>query len=80
MIYSRYKPYQICPVEYDIEQARTLLLDKIKLYEWNFFNEENITIVDKKVEYTELNDSLKATVTYTVEGNIGTSKEIMVKK
>ncbi len=80
MIYSHYKPYTINDVEYDTEQARAMLNEKIKLYEYNFLSGEDTTVVDKNVEFTEMNNSLKVTVKYTVEGNIGISKEIMVKK
>lgn len=79
MVYSEYKTYTIQQIEYDSEQAKNILLDKIKQYEHNFFADEDVIIIDKKVEYVEINGSLKASVRYTVEGNIGVSKEIMVK-
>ncbi len=79
IIYSEYRPYSIEQIEYDFEQAKSILNDKIRQYEHNFLINEDVVIVDKKVEYTEINGSLKATVKYIVEGNIGVSKEIMVK-
>ncbi len=80
IIYSEYKPYTIKKVEYDYEQTKNILNDKIKKYEENFLNNKEIKIVDKKIEYVEINGSIKANVKYTIEGNIGVSKEIMVKK
>lgn len=80
MIYSEYKPYTIKNIEYSYEQAKNILNDRIKKYEENFFNNEDVKIIDKKIEYIEVNGSLKANLTYVVEGNIGVSKEIMVKK
>lgn len=79
IIYSEYKPYCVHHVEYSYEQAKAILLDKIKLYELNFLSNDNISIIDKEIEYIEMEKSLKATVRYTIEGNIGTSKEIIVK-
>lgn len=80
MICSEYKPYTVKNIEYSYEQARNILNDRIKKYEENFFKNEDVKIIDKKIEYIEVNGSLKANLTYVVEGNIGVSKEIMVKK
>jgi len=79
MIYMEYKPYSIQQIEYDREDVEKIILDKIEQYELNFLNNQEITVIDKKIEFVEKNDSLKAIVRYTVEGNIGISKEIMVK-
>lgn len=80
MIYSEYKPYNVKHIEYDYEQAKNILNDRIKKYEENFLNNEDVKVIDKKIEYVEINGSLKANVIYVIEGNIGVSKEIMVKK
>ncbi len=79
MITSEYRPYTIENVDYNQEQTKSILIDRIENYEFNFLGNENIKIVDKKIEFVELNGVLKAIVCYTLEGNIGISKEIMVK-
>lgn len=79
MIYTEYKPYSIKPIEYTKEDAEKIILDKIERYELNFLNNENTKVIDKSIEYIEKDMVLKAVVRYTVEGNIGISKEIMVK-
>lgn len=79
MIYSEYIPYTISPINYTPEQAQNILIEKIKLYEYNFFYNENITIIDKSVEFIETDTETKALIKYILEGNIGTSSEIIVK-
>ena len=53
--------------------------DTIKNYEYNFYGGEDIEIIDKQTEYTETDDGISVTVTYTLEGNIGVTQEIMAK-
>lgn len=79
MIYTEYRTYNIRPIEYTRDDAEKIILDKIERYEVNFLNKENIKVIDKSIEYVEKEKGLKAIVRYTVEGNIGISKEIMVK-
>lgn len=79
MIYAEYQPYNIKKVEYDKNEAKILILNKIKQFESNFFENEEKIVVDKSIEYVENNNCLKAIVKYTIEGNIGVKKEIMVK-
>lgn len=79
MIYMEYNPYSIQKIEYSRADAESIILNKIEQYELNFLNDPKITVIDKKIEYVEKDDSLKSIVKYTIEGNIGISKEIMVK-
>ena len=79
ILHSEYKPYTVNSVEYTSEQAKILLEDKIKLYEYNFFNGEDIKIVDKKLDFSSSNDKITVTVSYTLESNIGIIQEIMAK-
>ena len=77
--YMEYRPYNVQQVEYSREEAEKLILNKIDQYERNFINNEDIIVVDKTIDYIEKDNGLKAIVKYIVEGNIGISKEIMVK-
>lgn len=79
IIYSEYIPYRINTVEYTSEQAKAILEDKIKLYEYNFFDKEDVAIVDREVLFSEENDKMTAVIKYTLEGNIGITQEIMAK-
>lgn len=79
MIYSEYRPYRTETVQYSDEQVKAILTKKISLYEYNFLENEDIQVIDKTVNYEEANGILYAIVNYTLEGNIGISKEIMVK-
>ena len=79
MITSEYRPYSIEQVEYDQERVKRMLMERIENYEFNFLNNEQIEIVDKNIEYIESENGMKVIVYYTLEGNIGISKEIMVK-
>ena len=76
---SEYKTYGIDTVTYSSEQARALLEDKIKLYEHNFFDGEDITVIDREVFFSEDGSEAKAVVKYTLESDIGVTQEIMAK-
>ncbi len=76
---SEYKTYDIDNVTYSSEQARTMLEEKIKLYEHNFFDGEAITVIDKEVFFSEDGSEAKAVVKYTLESDIGVTQEIMAK-
>jgi len=79
VINSKYRPYEIKPVEYSEEQATFILEDKISMYEYNFLENDNLKVVDRNVEFEVTNNAVYAIVDYTIEGNIGVTKEIMVK-
>lgn len=79
IIYSEYNQYESETVSYVPEEAKAILEDKIKLYEHNFFDGEDIVIVDKEVMFMENNDKMTAVIKYTLEGNIGITQEIMAK-
>lgn len=80
IVTAEYKPYEICPVTYSSEQARALLEEKIKLYEYNFLDGDDITVVDKEVFFSEDRSEATAVVKYTLESDIGVTQEIMAKK
>ncbi len=79
IIYSEYKQYTINSVEYTPEQAKIVLEDKIKLYEYNFLDSEDVKIVDKNVIFSDSNDKLTVKVSYILESDIGITQEIMAK-
>ena len=79
IIYSEYNQYESEIVSYTPEEAKAMLEDKIRLYEHNFFDGEDIVIADKEVMFTENNDNMTAVIKYTLEGNIGITQEIMAK-
>lgn len=76
---AEYKTYDIVPVSYSLEQAKAILEDKISLYEHNFFDGEDITVIDKEVFFSEDSSGVKAVVKYTLESDIGVTREIMAK-
>ena len=79
IIRSEYKTYDIEQVEYSSEQARQLLEEKIKLYEYNFFDDGDITVIDREVFFSENSEKASAVVKYTLESDIGVTREIMAK-
>lgn len=79
IIYSEYRPYNVKQVEYTEEQVKGILNDKINMYESNFLNKDDIKIISKEAEYIKINGGIKVIVRYSIEGNIGICKEIMVK-
>ena len=79
MIYTEYKSYNIQNIEYTDEQIKDILANKVKQYELNFLKNKGMKIIDKEIEYMTINNEVKATIKYTIEGNIGKSKEIIVK-
>lgn len=80
IIRSNYKTYDVKQVEYSSEQARKLLEEKIKLYEYNFFDDGDITVVDREVFFSENSEKATAVVKYTLESDIGVAREIMAKQ
>ena len=79
IIYSEYRPYDIQSVEYDTEQTKHILEQKAQNFERNFYIGEELTIADKKMHWKVHENGTELTVTYTIEGNIGQTQEIMVK-
>lgn len=79
IIYSKYKPYTINEINYSSEQAKAILMDKIYMYELNFLKKDDIKILNKEIEFKEAEDGMHALITFTLEGNIGASKEIIIK-
>ena len=79
IIKSEYRPYETQIVQYSEEQAKLILMDKITMYEHNFLNNDDLKIIERQIDFEVTNDAIYAIVKHTVEGNIGISKEIMVK-
>lgn len=79
IINSEYRPYETMAVQYNEEQAKIILMDKISMYEKNFMNNDELKIVDKQVKFEITSDAIYAVVEHTIEGNIGINKEILVK-
>ncbi len=80
IIRSEYSPYETEQVVYSPEQARQILEEKIKLYEYNFFDEGDVTLVDREVIFSEDGEKASAEVKYTLESDIGVTREILVKR
>ena len=76
---SEYRLYETEEIEYSPEKAKQLLEEKIKMYEMNFFEGEDITIVNREVQISENKEGMAASVKYTLESDIGITKEIMAK-
>ena len=79
IIYSEYKPYSINNIVYSSTQAKSIIMDKITMYEYNFLKNDETKIIDKTVEFKETQEEMYAIITYTLEGNIGISQEIVIK-
>ena len=79
IICSEYKPYAVDETEYNEEQAKLLLENKIANYEANFYDGEDLKIINKKLDYKNKQDGIEVSVIYTLEGNIGIEQEILAK-
>ena len=79
IVREEYRLYETEFTEYTSERAQELLEDKIKLYEKNFYEGEDVLILGKEVQFTETRDGMTAAVKYTLEGNIGVEREIMAQ-
>ena len=80
MVEAELKPYTVDEIEYSPEQAKIILESKISVYEKNFLEVKDITVVGKEVEFTENDDKLTVTVKYCLESDIGVTQEILAKK
>ncbi|MBQ4534488.1 MAG: sporulation protein YqfD [Ruminococcus sp.] len=67
----------IQPQTFTKEELSQKLMQKIYLYEKNFLHDKKI--LDRKITESDSDESLTFTVTYQLEGNIGTQREIFVK-
>lgn len=79
IIYSECTPYSTESVKYDLSRTRELLENKTDNYERNFYLGQDIEIIDRKLTWRVKADGIELTVTYTIEGNIGETQEIMAK-
>lgn len=79
IVYSEYKLYDTETEEISPEKAEQLLEEKISLCEKNFYSDEDMTIIGREVFFSETEEGMTAVVKYTLEGNIGVTKEIMAK-
>lgn len=78
-VLSEYHLYESDEVSYTPEKAKQILEDKIKLYEKNFYEGEDISIIDREVLISETDEGMTAIVKYTLESDIGVVQEIMAK-
>ncbi|MCM1328323.1 MAG: sporulation protein YqfD [Ruminococcus sp.] len=77
---SEYKLYETETEEISPEKAARLLEEKINLCEKNFYEDEDIKIIGREVFFSETEEGMSAAVKYTLEGDIGVTKEIMAKE
>lgn len=80
IVYSEYKLYETEIEEISPEKAEQLLEGKISLCEKNFYSDEDMKIIGREVYFSETEEGMTAAVKYTLEGDIGVTKEIMAKK
>lgn len=80
VVEAEIKPYTVDEIEYSPEQAKILLESKIELYEKNFLEDKNITVISRDIEYSESNEKLTVKVKYCLESDIGVTQEILAKK
>ena len=79
IMYSEYKLYDTETEEISQEKAVQLLEEKISLCEKNFYSDEDMKIIGREVFFSETEEGMTAVVKYTLEGNIGVTKEIMAR-
>ncbi|MDE6709913.1 MAG: sporulation protein YqfD [Oscillospiraceae bacterium] len=79
IVYSEYKLYDTEIEEIPQEKAVQLLEEKISLCEKNFYSDEDMTIIGREVYFSETEEGMTAVVKYTLEGDIGVTKEIMAR-
>lgn len=79
-VVSEYHLYETEEEFYTPEKAQKILEEKIKLYERNFFDGEDISIADREVYFSETSEGMTAIVKYTLESDIGMTQEILAKK
>ena len=77
---SEYRLYETESIEYSPEKAKQLLEEKIRMYEINFFEGEDITVINKEIQISENENGVTAMVKYTLESDIGITREIMAKR
>ncbi len=79
VVYSEYHPFEIKETDYTEDAAKDILEYKIKMYEKNFYDGEDILIIDREVQYSDYGDCLSVVCKYTLEGNIGAEQDILAK-
>lgn len=80
IVYSEYKLYETEIEEISPEKAEQLLEEKINLCEKNFYYDNDMKIIGREVYFSETDKGMTAAVKYTLEGDIGVTREIMAKK
>lgn len=79
ILHSEYKTYEVRENVYSTEEVKSMLEEKAARYEKNFYDGEDIVIVDKKTSLNETEEGITAEITYTLEGDIGVPQLIMAK-
>lgn len=80
IVYSEYRLYDTETENISPEKAVQLLEEKISLCEKNFYSDEDMKIIGREVYFSETEEGMTAAVKYTLEGDIGVTREIMAKK
>lgn len=69
---------KLSEIQYSEEEAEKILMEKIYLYENNFLTD--VRIISRKIDVHRTETELAYNVSYCLEGNIGTQKEIFTQK
>lgn len=77
IVHSSYTPFSEITMNYNEQEALTLLDSKMQMHENNFY--KDIAIKNRDVVKTVYDDKICYQVTYTLEGNIGKQSEIYIK-
>ncbi|MDR0903588.1 MAG: sporulation protein YqfD [Ruminococcus sp.] len=79
IVNTEIRPYEVTEEILTPEAANTLLLEKTKRYEENFYLDEGVTIISKDIVYKPVEGGLSINVSYVLEANIAETQYIYVK-
>lgn len=75
--YKTYSPYVSKKVEYTVDEAKNIVLNKINIYEANFLS--GCEIINKDIQEEITDEYVNYKVTYVVQGDITKENEILIK-
>lgn len=75
--YKTYSPYVSKKVEYTVDEAKNIALNKINIYEANFLS--GCEIINKDIQEEITDEYVNYKVTYVVQGDITKENEILIK-
>ena len=78
IVHTEYRPFEYRDVSYNREQAEDILRSKTAIYEKNFLSNDDIIILDRRIERVVSEDCIEYHVEYKVEGDIGEDSEIYI--